>query len=126
MVAVRVVEGLADGEVRVVAVRDELVPAAGRVALAALHRGAGAGAAPAHLESVLVRVPLVGRVEVPVVQVVGVVAMPDLPVAAARAVPVFVVGVLAAGHGGSRGSSPGRNPASILPGGAKMPGGGVA
>jgi len=97
VVAVRVMKGVADDEVDVVAVGNRLV-GAGRVAAAALHRSAGAGAAPAHLQPVLVGMPLVWRVEVPVVQVVGVVAMPHLAVPAARPVLVVVIPVLGAGH----------------------------
>jgi hypothetical protein len=98
VIAVGVVESPPDGEVDVVAVGDRLVPAAGGVPVGALHRGAGAGAAPVHLEAMLVGVPFVRRVEMPVVQVVGVVAVADLAVAAAGPVPVLVVVVLAAGH----------------------------
>lgn len=100
VVAVGVVEDAADREVRMVPVRDRLVPAAGLVPLAAFHGGAGSGAAPAHLQTVLVRVPFVRGVEVPVVQVVGVVSVADLPVPAPRSVPVLVVRMLAAGHVG--------------------------
>jgi len=103
VIAVRVVEGPPHGEVRVIAVRDRLVPAAGRVPVAALHRGAGSGAAPAHVEAMLVGVLFVRRMEMPVVQVVRVVAVADLAVAAAGAVPVLVVVVLAAGHRRTRG-----------------------
>ena len=98
VIAVGVVKGASHGEVRMVAVRDGLVPAAGRVPVIALHRGAGAGAAPVHVEAVLVGVSLVGGVEVTVVKVVRVVAVPDLPVPAAGAMPVLVLVVLAAGH----------------------------
>lgn len=103
VVAVGVVESPPHGEVRVVAVGDSLVPAACRVPVAALHRGAGARAAPVHLEAMLVGVPFVRRVEMPVVQVVRVVAVANLAVPAAGAVPVFVVVVLAAGHRLERG-----------------------
>jgi hypothetical protein len=98
VVAVGVVEGPSHGEIRVVAVGDGLVPAARSVPVVALHRGAGAGAAPVHVEAVLVGVSLVGGVEVTVVKVVRVVAVPDLPVPAAGAMPVLVLVVLAAGH----------------------------
>ena len=98
VVAVRMVKRAADGEVNVVAVRDGVVTAERAVRLAALHRGAGARAAPVHLEPVLVGVVLVRRVEVPVVEIVGVAAVPDLAMAAAGAVPVVVVAVLTAGH----------------------------
>lgn len=98
VVAVRVVEGVADEEVGVVAVGNGFVPAAGRVPAVALHRGAGARTAPVHLEPVLIGVPLVRRVQMPVVQVIGVVAVPHHAVSAAGAVLVIVVSVLAAGH----------------------------
>lgn len=86
VIAVRVVERLPDGEVHVVAVRDRFVSAAGRVPVAALHGRTGARAAPAHVEAMLVGVPFVQRVEMPVVQVVLVVAVADLTVPAAGAV----------------------------------------
>jgi hypothetical protein len=98
VVAVGVVESVADEVVGMVAVRDRLVDATGSVPAGALHRGAGAGAAPVHFQPVLVGVPLVRGVKVAVVQVVGVVAVADLAVPAAGAVHVAVVVVLAAGH----------------------------
>ena len=98
VIAVGVVKGASHGEVRMVAVRDGLVPAAGRVPVIALHRGAGAGAAPVHVEAVLVGVPLMGGMEVAVVEVVGMVAVAYFPVPATRAVPVLMLVVLAAGH----------------------------
>ena len=98
VVAVGMVEGPSHREVGVIAVGDRFVAASGRVPVVALHRGAGAGAAPVHVEAVLVRVPLVGGVEMSVVQVVRMVAMADLPVPAAGAVPVPVIVVLGAGH----------------------------
>ena len=85
-------------QVAVVAVGDGLVPAARSVPVVALHGGAGAGAAPVHVEAVLVGVSLVGGVEMSVVKVVRVVAVADLPVPAAGAMPVLVLVVLAAGH----------------------------
>jgi hypothetical protein len=103
VIAVGVVESPPHDEVQVVAVRDCFVSATGRVPVAALHRGAGAGAAPAHLEAMLVGVPFVRRVEMPVVQVVRVVAVADLAVPAAGAVPMLVVAVLAASHRRTRG-----------------------
>lgn len=98
VVAVGVVEGATDDEVDVVAVGNGLVAAAGRVPAAALHRGAGAGAAPVHLEPVLVCVPLVRRVQMPIMQVVRVVSVAHLAVPAAGPVLVLVVVVPAAGH----------------------------
>jgi hypothetical protein len=64
----------------------------------ALDRCAGAWPPPVHVEAVLVGVALVRRVQVPVVQVVGVVAVPHGLVAAAVAVEVRVPGVLVAAH----------------------------
>ena len=98
MVAVGVVEGAADEEVGVVAVGNDLGPAAGCMPAVALHGGAGARTAPVHLEPVLVRMSLVRRVQVAVVQVVGVVAVRHPAVPAAGAVLVDVVAVLPAGH----------------------------
>ncbi len=98
MVAVGMVEGVADEEVGVIAVGNGFMAAAGGVPAVALHRGAGARTAPVHFEPVLVRVPGVRRVQVPIVQVVGVVAVPHLAVPAAGAVHMVVVAVLAAGH----------------------------
>ncbi len=109
VVAMGVMQGVSDQVVDVVPVRDRFVDATGRVPAPALHRGAGAGADPAHLEPVLVGVPFVRRVEMAVVQVVRVVPVSYLAVAAAGSVPVLVVVVLAAGHGAAgRILSPGR------------------
>lgn len=107
MVSVPVMERRADGEVDVVAVRDLCVPAAGSVRLAALHRSAHAGAPAVHLQAVLVGVGAVRRVQVPVVQVVGVVAVLHGPVPAAGTVLVPVLVVRLAGHQAS--------PRAILP-----------
>lgn len=98
VVAVGVVKGAPHDVVHVVAVGNGFVPASGRVPVVAFHGGAGAGAAPVHIEAVLVGVSLVGRVEVSVVQVIRMIAVADLPVPAAGAVPVVVLVVLAAGH----------------------------
>jgi hypothetical protein len=103
VVAVGVVKRAADDEVDVVTVGNRFVDAAGRVPATALHGGAGARAGAVHLQPVLVGVTLVRRVEVPVVQVIGVIAVADLPVAAAGAVVVVVSVVLRAGHRSPRG-----------------------
>ena len=112
MVAVQVVERAVDEVVDVVAVRDLGVPAARVVLRGALHRGAGGGAAPVDLEDVLRDAGSRGRVEVPVVEIIGVIAMTNGPVPAARPVLVRMLRFLI--HGASP-SSPGR----IVPAGAR-------
>ncbi len=103
VVAVRVVQRAADGEIGMVAVGDRLVAAACPVRFAALHRGAGAGPNAVHLEPVLVGMPFVRGVEMAVVEVVGVVAVPDRAMSAAWAVTVLVAVVGPAGHASSAG-----------------------
>jgi len=103
--AVRVVERAGDVVVHVVAVRDAFMPAGGSVRLAAFNGSAGVRPPPVHLELVLVEVAGVGRVKVPVVEVVRVVAVAHGLVAAARPVLVSVAVMLAAGHGGPPGAS---------------------
>ncbi len=98
MVAVGVVEGSLDRVVHVVAMRDGGMTAASAVAPAALDRGASPRPAPVHVEVVLVGVAGMRGVEVPVVEIVGMITMPDHPVAAGLAVLVGVPFVLAAGH----------------------------
>ena len=100
MAAVRVMEGAGDVVVQVIAVRDSLVAAGSPVRFAALDRRAGLRPFPVHFESVLVEMVLVGRVQVPVMEVVRVVAVAHGLVAAARPVLVGVTLVLAAGHVG--------------------------
>jgi hypothetical protein len=97
---VRVVERAVHVVVHVVAVRDGRVPGANvRPAAGALHRSAGRRPAPVHVEAMLVGVLFVRRVQVPVVQVVGVVAVLHGLVSASFAVPVGVLPVLLAAHG---------------------------
>jgi ABC-type Zn uptake system ZnuABC Zn-binding protein ZnuA len=86
--------------VHVVAVRDRRVTGA-RVpsGAEALHGRAGPGPPAVHAQAVLVGVALVRRVQVPVVEVVGVVAVPHGLVTAAVAVAVGVLAVLLAAHG---------------------------
>ena len=98
MVAVRVVERARDLVVDVAAVRNGGVAAGRAMALFALDRGADARPDAVDLEAVLVGVGLVRCVEVTVVQVVGVVAVPDRPVAATGSVNVVVAVVFTAGH----------------------------
>lgn len=97
---VRVVESARDVVVHVVAVGHALVPAGGPVRLAALDGCAGDRPRPIHLEPVLVKVTLVGRVKVSVVEIVRMVAVAHGLVAAARPVLVGVAVMLAAGHDG--------------------------
>ena len=101
---VRVVESAGDVVVHMVAVGNALVPAGGPVRLTALDGRAGDRPRPIHLEPVLVEVALVGRVKVPVVEIVRVVAVAHGLVAAARPVLVGVGVVLAAGHDGPPGT----------------------
>jgi hypothetical protein len=125
VVAVRVVQGAAHDEVDVVAVGNRLVDTSEGVPAGALHRRAGTGAAPAHLQPVLVGVLAVRCVEVAIVEVVGVVAVPHLAVPAPRAVLVVMASVLATGHRFPPESSRLGERASTSPAGAKMPLGGV-
>jgi len=100
MAAVRVVKRAGDVVVQVIAVRDSLVAAGSPVRFAALDRRASGWPPAVHFEVVLVEMVLVGRVQVPVMEVVRVVAVPHGLVAAARPMPVCVTLVLAAGHVG--------------------------
>ena len=100
MAAVCVMKGAGDVVVQVIAVRDSFVAAGSPVRFAALDRCADARPFPVHFESVLVEMALVGRVQVPVMEVVRVVAVSHGLVAAARPVFMSVTLVLAAGHVG--------------------------
>ena len=99
MACVRMVEGAVHVVVHVVAVRDLRV-AGGLVAVGgrALDGRAGARPPPVDSEAVLVRVPLVRRVQVAVVQVIRVVPVADGLVPAAFPVAVRVGTVLVAAH----------------------------
>lgn len=97
VVAVGMMEMVADEVVDMVAVRDLRVPAIGAVDVsvvvptAVVRRGARVGIGVGHLEDVLVDVVAVGMVEVPVVQIVDVIAVLDGDVAAPGAVLVRVI-----------------------------------
>ena len=95
---VEMMERAGDVVVQVIAVGHSFVAASSPVLFAALHGCADARPFPVHFEPVLVEMALVGRVQVPVMEVVRVVAVPHGLVAAARAVPVRVTLVLVAGH----------------------------
>jgi ABC-type Zn uptake system ZnuABC Zn-binding protein ZnuA len=94
---VGVVERAVHVEVHMVAVGNGRVTRR-RVLDAALDRRAGSRPPPVHVEAMLVGVALVRSVQVPVVQVVGVVAVLHGLVAAAFAVPMLVLAVLIAAH----------------------------
>ena len=97
---VRVVERTVHVVVHVIAVRNGRVPGVlVPFRAGALDRRTGAGAPPVHVQAVLVGVALVRGVQVPVVEVIRVVAVADGLVAAAFAVPVGVLPVLLAAHG---------------------------
>jgi hypothetical protein len=100
MAAVRVVERAGDVVVQVIAMRDSFVAAGSPVRFAALYGRAHLRPFPVHLEAVLVEMVLVGSVQVPVMEVVRVVAVSHGLVAAARPVLMSVTLVLAAGHVG--------------------------
>ena len=98
--SVRMVQSAVHVVVHVVAVRDRRVAGARVVSGAeALDGRAGPGPPSVDAQAVLVGVALVRRVQVPVVEIVGVVAVPDGLVAAAVAVAVGVLAVLLAAHG---------------------------
>lgn len=97
MIAVQVVQGPVDEVVDVVPVRDGRVPAAGVVPGRTLDGGAGGRVAPVHFQDVLGHSCGDGRVQVPVVEIIGVIAMTDDPVTAAR--PVLVRMILPVLHG---------------------------
>ena len=98
MASVRMVKGAGDDVVLVIAVRDSFMGAGFPVRFAAFDGRANARPFPVHFETVFVEMVLVRRVQVPVVEVVRVVAVPHGLVAAARSVLVVVTLVLAAGH----------------------------
>ena len=95
---VGVVESAGHVVVEMIAVGDAFVTAGAPVRLPALDGRANARPFPVHFETVFVERVLVRRVQVPVVEVVRVVAVPHGLVAAARPVLVSVTLVLAAGH----------------------------
>lgn len=102
MIAVEVVQRPVDEVVDVVPVRDGRVSAARVVPGRTLDGGAGGRVAPVHLQDVLGHTRGVGRVQVPVVEIIGVIAMTNDPVTAAR--PVLVRMIFPVLHGVS--SSP--------------------
>jgi ABC-type Zn uptake system ZnuABC Zn-binding protein ZnuA len=98
VVAVRVVERAIDPVVDVVSVGDGGVTAPGLMALGAVERGTGGRKPAVHLKAVLVVVGAVWRVEMAVVEIIGVVAVGDFLMSAARAVHVWMISVVGASH----------------------------
>lgn len=88
VISVKVVEGAVDEVVDVVPVRDGGVPAAGVVFCSTLDGCTGGGPTAIHVEDVLRDAGGAGRVEVPVMEIIRVIAMTNGPMTAAR--PVFV------------------------------------
>jgi hypothetical protein len=102
VIAVEVVQRAVDEVVDVVPVRDGGVAAAGVVPGRALDRGAGGRMAPVHVQDVLAHSRGDGRMQVPVVEIIGVISMANDPVTTSR--PVLVQMLLPVLHGVS--SSP--------------------
>lgn len=102
MIPVKMVESPVDEVIDVITVRDGGVPAAGVVLRRALDGRAGCWPAPVHLENVLRDARIGGGVEVPVVEIIGVIAMTNGPMTAAR--PMYVGVVVPVLHGVSSSS----------------------
>ena len=110
MVSVWVVEAASDLVVDMVPVRNREVSRGAVMPLLAFDRGADGGPPAVYLEPMLVDVLVVRGMEMAVVQVVRVVAVPHGPVPAGRTVIVLVLVVLSTAHGVTphRPSPPGR------------------
>ena len=99
VVAVRVVKVAGNPIVDVVAMRHRLVPAAGAVYVSCLMRttavvrGAVFGVLARYLDHVFVDMIFMRVVEVAIMQIVGIAAMADGGMSAARSMPVLMVGV---------------------------------
>jgi len=115
VVAVEVMQGAVDEVVEMVPVRDQGVPAAGVVPGGALDGRAGRRASVVDGEDVLGHSRVPGGVEVSVVEIIGVISMPNRPMPAARPVlvgmPVPVVQGVSPSSGGSIGPGTGRGQA---------------
>jgi len=115
VVAVKVMEGAVDEVVEVVAVRDPRVRASRVVPGRALDGGAGGRASAIDGEDVLGHARFAGGMEVPVVEIIGVIAMPNRPMPAARSVlvgmPVPVLHGVSPSWMGSIGPGAGRGQA---------------
>lgn len=91
MIPVKMVESPVDEVIDVIAMRDGGVPAAGVVFRRALDGRAGCGPPPVDVEDVLRDARIGGGVEVPVVEIIGVIAMTNGPMTAARPMHVGVI-----------------------------------
>jgi hypothetical protein len=111
MVAMRVMQMALDPVIDMIAVRHRLMAAAGamnmpcRVTGAAMVQGAAVGVVAGHLDHVLVDMVRMRVVQVAVMQIVDMAAVPDRGVAAAGTMLVSVLGMLFVGAGGHRSSS---------------------
>jgi hypothetical protein len=100
VIAVRVMQVIADAIVDVIAMRNRLVTAAGAVdmtrfvAAAAVVCGAPVGVVAGHLDHVLVDMIAMRVVQVTIVQIVGVAAMAHRGVPAVRAVLMGMIGMV--------------------------------
>ena len=91
VIPVKMVESPVDEVIDVIAVRDGGVSAAGVVFRRALDGRARRRPSPVHLEDVLRDARSAGRVEMPVVEIIGVIAMTNGPMTAARPMHVGVI-----------------------------------
>ena len=98
VISVRMMQGPAHLVVDVLPVRNGVMSAFPAVKAFALDRRAAARAAPVDLETVLVGMGIVGRVEMPVVKVISVVSVSHGLVPAIRAMLMWMGLVLRAGH----------------------------
>jgi hypothetical protein len=115
VVAVEVMESAVDEVVVMVSVRDQGMPASGVVPGGALDGRARRRVSAVDGEDVLGHARFGGGMQVPVVEIIGVVAMPNRPMTAARPVlvgmPVPVLHGVSPSSGGSIGPRAGRGQA---------------
>lgn len=105
MIPVEMMEGAIDEVVDVVAVRNGGVPTARVVPGRALDGRAGRRVTPVHLEDVLRNTRIAGGVELPIVEIIGVIAMTNGSMTTARPVNVGVVVRVLHGDSSSSGES---------------------
>lgn len=124
VIAVRVVEVAADSVIDVAAVRNCFVTAARamnmprRMTAAVMVRGTAVGVVPGYFDHVLVDVTFVRMVQVAIVQIVDVAAMPHGGMPATRTVLMGMVGMVwcgASGHGISSFPCPGAADTTVRP-----------
>jgi hypothetical protein len=108
VIAMRMMQMTLDAVVDVVAMRHRVMPAAGPMHMgrlmpgAAMVGGAAVGIGAGHFDHMFVDMPLMRVVQVAVMQVVDMPAMPDRLMAAARAVFVGMLGMMFVGAGRHR------------------------